>query len=139
MSWIDIINNTLCFFTTSISIGSIVFLIQQTDFIYEYISLFCRFIKNKKIPNFLKFEGYENSSNFQTYVYFIGSVHGVKKNFTGFASRLVSCFICLNCFLSVLAGLLITKNILLIFPCFLFSIITFSFLFKIKYEIYSKL
>ncbi len=123
----------------SASIGSIVFLIQQTDFIYEYISLFCRFIKNNKIPNILNFSTYENSNGFESYIYFIGSLYGIKKNLIGFVCRLLSCFICLNCFLSVLAVLFFTKNIFMIFPCFIMAMIVFFVLFKIKNEIYSKL
>lgn len=132
-------NILLYFFAIPISIGSIVFLIQQTDFLYEYISLFCQIIKNKKIPNILKFEGYENSDSFKSYIYFLASIHGTKKSPIGFVLRLLSCFICLNCFLSVFAVLLITKNVLLIFPYFIISVITFFILFKIKNEIYKTL
>ena len=120
----------------SISIGCIVFLIQQTDFVYEYASMLLRILNLKKVSAFLKFDQYENSNNFENYIMFIGATCGVKKNIVGFTSRLVTCFICLNCFLSFLAGLLITKNIMLIMPSFLISVIVFYTLFLIKGSVF---
>jgi hypothetical protein len=120
----------------SISIGCIVFLIQQTDFVYEYASMPLKTLNLKKVSAFLKFDQYENSSSFENYIMFIGVVCGVKKNIVGFASRLVTCFLCLNCFLSFLAGLLITKNIMLIMPSFLISVIVFYILFLIKRSVF---
>jgi hypothetical protein len=120
----------------SISIGCIVFLIQQTDFIYEYASLFLKLTNFKEVGKFLKFDTYENSNGFENYIMFIGSVYGVKNNIIGFISRLITCFLCLNCLLSVLAGLLITKNIMIIMPCFLISVIVFYILFLIKRSVF---
>jgi len=120
----------------SISIGCIVFLIQQTDFIYEYASLFLKLTNFKEAGKFLKFDTYENSNGFENYIMFIGSVYGVKNNIIGFISRLITCFLCLNCLLSVLAGLLITKNIMIIMPCFLISVIVFYILFLIKRSVF---
>jgi len=122
---------------TPISIGCIVFLIQQTDFIYEYSSLILTYIRIPKIRDWLKFETYENSSSFENYISFIASIRGIKKDLTGFLCRLVSCFICLNCFLSVLSVLAITKSAIMIFPCFFLSILTFYILFKIKKSVFS--
>jgi hypothetical protein len=121
----------------SVSIGCFVFLIQQTDFIYEYSSLFCNFLKIKTIPKWLNFHTYENSNSFENYISFLGSVYGAKKNILGFLCRLITCFICLNCFLCVFSVLLLTKNILMIFPCFFLSILTYYILFVIKKHIFS--
>jgi hypothetical protein len=121
----------------SISIGCFVFLIQQTDFIYEYSSLFCNFLKIKTIPKWLSFHTYENSNSFENYTAFLGSIYGVKKNVTGFLCRLITCFICLNCFLCVFSVLLLTKNILMVFPCFFLSILTYYVLFVIKKHTFS--
>ena len=120
-----------------ISIGCVVFLIQQTNFIYEYASLFLKLINFQEIGRVLKFDTYENSSGFENYIMFIGSVYGVKNNIIGFFSRLITCFICLSCLLSILSVLFITKSIVLIFPCFLFSIITYYILFSIKKSVFS--
>jgi len=120
----------------SISIGCIVFLIQQTDFVYEYSSMLLRILKLKKVSAFFKFDQYENSNSFENYIMFIGAVCGVKKNIAGFLSRLITCFLCLNCFLSFLAGLFITKNIMLIMPCFLISVMAFYTLFLIKRSVF---
>jgi hypothetical protein len=120
----------------SISIGCVVFLIQQTDFVYEYSSMFLKTLNLKKVSAFLKFDQYENSNSFENYIMFIGAVCGVKKNIVGFLSRLITCFLCLNCFLSFLAGLLITKNIMLIMPGFLISVVVFYTLFLIKRSVF---
>jgi hypothetical protein len=121
----------------SMSVGCIVFLIQQTDFIYEYTSLFSSIFKLKLIDNLLKFDYYEkNSTQFENYISFLGSIYGVKKNIIGFICRLFTCFICLNCFLSISLTLITTKSILTIFPCFFFSIITYFILFSIKRSIF---
>ena len=121
-----------------ISIGSIVFLIQQTDFIYEYGSLLSRVFKIKILDKYLKFEQYEkNSINFENYIIFLGSVYGVKKNIIGFICRLLTCFICLNCFLSVICIIILTNNLMHIFPCFFISILIFYILFSIKRSIFS--
>jgi hypothetical protein len=120
-----------------ISIGCIVFLIQQTDFIYEYASLFLNLTKLKRISNAFQFNTYENSNSFPNYIIFLASIHGVKKNAFGFICRLLSCFICLNCFISVFSVLLITKSAIMIFPCFFLSILTFYILFSIKKSIFS--
>jgi hypothetical protein len=120
-----------------ISIGCIVFLIQQTDFVYEYASLFLKLTKLKRISNAFQFNTYENSNSFPNYIIFLASIYGVKKNAFGFMCRLLSCFICLNCFISVLSVLLITKGAIMIFPCFFLSILTFYILFSIKKSIFS--
>jgi hypothetical protein len=120
----------------SISIGCIVFLVQQTDFVYEYSSTLLKILKLKKVSAFLKFDQYENSNSFENYIMFIGAVCGVKKNIVGFFSRLITCFICLNCFLSFLAGLLITKDVMLIMPSFLISVVVFYTLFLIKRSVF---
>lgn len=129
-------NELFKFFALSASIGSIVFLVQQTDFIYEYASLFLGHKIFKKIRRLLNFEGYENSNQFENYIMFLGSVYGIKKNILGFICRLLTCFICLNCFLSFFSVLFITKSILIIFPCFLLSIVTFYILFLIKKSVF---
>jgi hypothetical protein len=120
-----------------ISVGSFVFLLQQTDFLYEYGSLFTKTFRLKNIDSFLKFEYYEkNSSQFQNYISFLGSIYGIKKNFIGFLCRLLSCFICLNCFLSLALVIILYKNIYLIFPCFVISVLIYFILFYIMRKIY---
>lgn len=120
-----------------ISIGSFVFLLQQTDFVYEYFSLFSRTLGLKSIDSYLKFEYYEkNTSQFQNYISFLGSIYGVKKNLLGFTCRLVSCFLCLSCFLSLVFVLLLYKSIYLIFPCFVISVLIYFILFTAMKKIY---
>lgn len=126
------------FFAIALSIGSFVFLLQQTDFIYEYGSLLCQIFKLKKLDLFLKFDHYRsNSDKFETYISFLGSFFGVKNNFIGFFVRLLSCFICLSCFMSLIINLLINSSILYILPCFFISAVTYFILFLIKKKIYS--
>lgn len=119
-----------------VSIGCVVFLIQQTDFIYEYTSLFLKTLKLKFLCEILKFNTYENSNGFQNYIMFLASIYGIKKNAFGFLCRLLSCFICLNCFISVFSVLLITKSAIMIFPCFFLSTLTFYTLFSIKKSVF---
>jgi hypothetical protein len=104
--------------------------------VYEYSSTLLKILKLKKVSAFLKFDQYENSNSFENYIMFIGAVCGVKKNIVGFFSRLITCFICLNCFLSFLAGLLITKDVMLIMPSFLISVVVFYTLFLIKRSVF---
>jgi hypothetical protein len=120
-----------------ISIGCAVFLIQQTDFIYEYLSIFLKTFKLNSLYKKIGFETYENSENFDNYINFIGSVHGVKKNALGFFSRLITCFICLNCFLSIFSLIFIKNSLIMIFPCFLLSMIVFYILFLIKKHVFA--
>lgn len=125
------------FLVLSTSIGCFVFLLQNTDFVYEYGSLFCQALKLKKLDIFLKFDQYKsNSSKFENYISFLGSVFGVKSSLIGFILRLLSCFICLSCFIS-LAFNIILGSILYFFPCFFISIIIYFILFLIKKKIYS--
>jgi hypothetical protein len=121
-----------------ISIGCIVFLIQETDFIYEYLSIFLKTLRLNFLYKSMRFNTYENSNGFSNYVIFLSSIYGIKKNMLGFLCRLVSCFICLNCFISVFSVLLITKNAIMIFPCFLLSILTFYILFRVKNSVFSQ-
>jgi len=124
-------------FTIPVSIGCVVFLIQQTDFVYEYASLALSYIKIQKLRKVLNLDGYENSSSFENYIIFIASTRGIKKDLGGFTCRLVSCFICLNCFLSVFSVLVVTKSAIMIFPCFFLSVLTFYVLFRIKKSVFS--
>lgn len=128
----------LIFISLFISIGSITFLIQNTDFIYEYLSLFLRTLKIKSLENFFKFAHYEqNSSSFENYISFLGSVFGVKNNFFGFLCRLLTCFLCLNCFLSLVLSFFIFESfILYIFPCFVGAVLIYLFLFLTKKKIF---
>lgn len=120
-----------------ISIGSFVFLLQKTDFVYEYFSLFSRTFGLKNIDSYLKFEYYEkNSSQFQSYISFLGSIYGVRKNILGFVCRLISCFLCLSCFLSLVFVLLLYKSVYLVFPCFVISVLIYFILFAATKKIY---
>lgn len=125
------------FLVLSISIGSFVFLLQNTDFFYEYGSLLCNFLKLKKLDSLLKFDQYKaNSNQFDNYISFLGSVFGAKNNVLGFLLRLISCFICLNCFMSLVYNAVL-GSMLYFFPCFFISIIIYFILFLIKKKIYS--
>jgi hypothetical protein len=120
------------FLVLSISIGSFVFLLQNTDFIYEYGSLFCQTLKLKKLDIFLKFDQYKSNSNkFENYIGFLGSVFGTKNSLVGFITRLLSCFICLSCFISLAANIVI-GSVLYFFPCFFISVVIYFILFLIK-------
>lgn len=120
-----------------ISIGCFVFLVQKTDFIYEYSCLFSRILRLKFIDLVLKLEYYEkNSANFENYISFIGSVFGARKDLIGFLSRLLSCFLCLSCFLSLISVLAIYNNLYFFLPCFFIAAIVFYILFSIKKKIY---
>jgi hypothetical protein len=120
-----------------ISIGSFVFLLQKTDFVYEYFSLFSRTFGLKNIDSYLKFEYYEkNSSQFQNYISFLGSIYGVRKNILGFFCRLISCFLCLSCFLSLVFVILLYKSMYLVFPCFVISVLIYLILFTAMKKIY---
>jgi hypothetical protein len=120
-----------------ISIGSFVFLLQKTDFVYEYFSLFSRVLGLKNIDSYLKFEYYEkNSSQFQNYISFLGSIYGVRKNILGFFCRLISCFLCLSCFLSLVFVILLYKSMYLVFPCFVISVLIYFILFTAMKKIY---
>ena len=55
-------------FTIPVSIGCVVFLIQQTDFVYEYVSLALSYIRIQKLRKVLNLDGYENSSSFENYI-----------------------------------------------------------------------
>lgn len=129
-------NELLNILVLSTSIGCITFLVQQTDFIYEYVSLFFGHRIFQKFRRFIKFEEYENSNQFENYIMFLGSVYGIKKNTIGFICRLLTCFICLNCFLSLFSVLLITKSVIMIFPCFFTSILVYYVLFLIKKSVF---
>jgi|LauGreDrversion4_2_1035121.scaffolds.fasta_scaffold01389_8 hypothetical protein len=125
------------FLILPISIGSFVFLLQNTDFVYEYGSLLCQIFKLKKLDIFLKFEQYRsNSGKFDNYISFLGSVFGAKNNFFGFLARLLSCFICLSCFISLTFNFLF-GNALYFLLCFFISSIVYFVLFSIKKKIYS--
>ena len=123
------------FIYLGISIGSIVFLIQQTDFVYEYISLFTRTTKNKKLEEFLKFDYYQNSNGYSSYVEFICSRDWSKSVIMSFSSKLISCFFCLSCFLSTACAIVLCSKFLFVY--FLISILTFYMLFKIKNSIFN--
>jgi len=120
-----------------VSIGCFVFLIQQTDFIYEYLSFFSKIFKLNFVDFIFKFDYYEkNSSKFENYISFVGSIFGTQKNLVGFVSRLLSCFICLNCFLSLIFIALIYNMYAYFLPCFFISTVTYFCLFSIKRSIY---
>lgn len=122
------------FIILGVSIGCFVFLIQQTDFIYEYVNLFIRATENKKLEEFLKFDYYRNSNGYSSYVEFIASRDWSEKIIASFLSKLISCFFCLNCFISVICAIVLCSKFLFVY--FLISNITFYILFKIKESIF---
>jgi hypothetical protein len=123
------------FFLISASIGCIVFLIQKTDFISEYLKLLLIFLKKEKYINLLKITHYEKSNLSGNYVEFLASVYGVKNNLLGFALRLASCFFCLTCFTSLWVNIFFGK-LILIFPMFFFAVLTYHILWYIMQKIY---
>lgn len=120
------------------SIGSTTFLIQNTDFIYEYLSLFLKTVRLKVLEKFFKFDEYEqNEEMFENYMMFLGATLGVKKNIIGFLARLATCFLCLNCFFSILMCLFLFECFMYYaLPCFVFSVLTYYALFSIKKRIF---
>lgn len=118
----------------SVTIGSLVFLIQQTDFIFEYMKLFLTVTKNKSLEKLLKFDYYQNSTGYSNYIQFISSRDWSHNGLMAFFCKLVSCFICLNCFLSLVFSLFLGIDLFLVY--FFLSIVVFFILFKIKKYIY---
>jgi hypothetical protein len=126
---------TIDFFLLSVSIGSIVFLIQKTDFICEYLKLALILLKKEQYINSFKITSYEKSNVAENYIEFLAAVYGAKNNVKGFLLRLSSCFLCSCCFISFWFNLLFGK-IILIFPMFFVSILTYWILFYIVQKIY---
>lgn len=127
----------LDFFLTSITIGVIVFLIQKTDFIKEYLCLFLDFLKQENVKNKLLIKSYENSSIGENYISFLGSTIGCKNNFAGFVARLLACFICLCVFLNFAYFTCTSIDFIKIMPSSLVSATIYYLLYKIQKEIYN--
>lgn len=125
------------------SIGSIVFLIQKTDFIFEYLNLaifffekcFFKLTSTRKYLLLEEYKNLENPEDYSSYVEFFSALNGFAPGLQGFLCKLISCFICLSCFLTVPVGLLFIKESL-VFICFIVSIIIYFILFKIQKSIY---
>lgn len=123
------------FIILGISIGSLVFLVQKTDFIFEYSKFF---IEALGFSSFFKLEHYKNNKSIEceSYFEFICFINAAKDNFFGFLCRLLSCGICLNCFLSLLfCSFLFFKPFLFLFVFFC-AIISYFFLTKLKHNMY---
>jgi hypothetical protein len=127
----------LDFFLTSISIGSIVFLIQKTDFVCEYLKLFLFSTKNNHLIEKLKIKSYENSNVSNSYIEYLAAVYGTENNKRGFFLRLISCFLCLSCFISFWLNIFFGK-ILFIFPMFFVAVIVYLILNFAMQKIYSE-
>jgi hypothetical protein len=131
------INLYLDLFAIGLSIGAFVFLLQHTDFIFEYSRLFFSIFNSKKLDKFFKFEFYENSQGYNNYLEFLSSRY-VSAGLKGFFFRLISCFICLNCFLSL--WICMAFGLFYYFlVCFFIAYVVYFILFKIKKYIYSNL
>lgn len=123
------------FFLISVSIGSIVFLIQKTDFICEYLKLTSILLKKEKHLSLLRITHYEKSNVASNYIEFLASVYGSKNTLQGFLLRLVSCFFCLICFTSIWFNVFFGK-LILICPMFLLAVSTYGILWYIMQKIY---
>jgi len=123
----------------SASIGSIVFLIQKTDFIFEYLSLAIYFFEKyffkltfiKKHLLIEEYKNLENPEDYSSYIEFFSAINGFAPGLRGFLCKLISCFICLSCFLTVPVGLVFIKPSL-VFICFIISMIIYFILFNIQ-------
>ena len=127
-------------FTTlqvAISVGSFVFLVQQTDFIFEYTKLFLKLARNKRLEKFLKFDYYQNSTGYSNYLEFISSRDWSHNGLMAFLAKLISCFLCLNCLLSLIVSLFLGINMFLVY--YFLSVIIFYILFKIKKYIFTNI
>jgi hypothetical protein len=122
------------FIILGISIGSLVFLLHKTDFIFEYSSFFIRILG---LSSFFKLDYYKNNKTIEceSYFEFICFINATNKGFFGFICRLLSCGICLNCFLSLLYSFLFLKSFLFLFVFFC-AIISYFFLIKLKQNMY---
>ena len=121
--------------------GTVVFLITETDFIYEYLGLLTKIGRMERVRKFLKFDFYENGGRTigSTYVKFLGNFYGCRENapFTIFLCKLSSCFICLGTFLSLIIGVAMAPKMgFLLFLCPLFSSIGFFVIWKIREEVF---
>jgi hypothetical protein len=126
-------------FYYGLSVGCITFLIQKTDFVIEYARLFldfCHLTKLKKILLIPHYENLENPADYASFVEFFCAMNGTQKNIFGFLCRLISCFICLNCFLTVVVGAALLSYYTLFFS-FLIAMSTYLALCKIKNNVYS--
>lgn len=123
------------FIILGISIGSLVFLLQKTDFIFEYSQFFIKFLR---LSSFFKLDYYKNNKTIEceSYFEFICFINATNKGFFGFICRLLSCGICLNCFLSLfLCSFIFFKPLLFLFTFFC-AIISYFFLIKLKQNMY---
>ena len=130
----EILSTTL---QVAVSVGAFVFLVQQTDFIFEYAKLFLRLTRNKSLEKFLKFDYYQNSTGYSNYVEFISSRDWSHNGLMAFTAKLASCFLCLNCLLSLIASLFLGINMFLVY--YFLSVIVFYILFKIKKYIFTNM
>jgi hypothetical protein len=124
------------FILMSISIGYVVFLIQKTDFIYEYANLFLRLIKAKKLLIIMNIEGYEKTDLYKNFIEYLSGIYSGNKNVTGFIVRLSSCFICLSTVLNIFLFLFL-NSLIFVFPGACVSVITFFVFDKITKSIYT--
>ena len=121
-------------FYYGLSIGCITFLIQKTDFVLEYTRLLLDFFHLTKLKKILLIPHYENlepTSDYASFVEFFCATNGTETNLFGFLCRLISCFICLNCFLTVIGGAFFLSYSVLFFS-FLVAMLVYFLLFKIK-------
>ena len=129
------IKNMLEYILLSVSVGFFVFLLQKTDFVYEYSIVLLTALGSQKILDRLNITGYEKSRNYETFIMYLASLYGIEKNLKGFALRLISCFVCFSTFLNSVIFLFI--NPLWIFCGSFISIVIFYVSFKIQKQIYS--
>lgn len=126
-------------FHYGLSIGCITFLIQKTDFVLEYASLLLNTFNLTKVKKILLIPHYENLENpqeYSSYVEFFCAINATQKNILGFLCRLTSCFICLNCFLTVVVGACFL-HLQVLFFSFLIAMLTYLVLCKIKNNVFS--
>lgn len=129
--------NILNILQISITIGSLVFLVQQTDFIFEYSKLLFTLTKKKTLEKLLKFDYYQNSNGYSNYIHFISSRDWSHNGLVAFFCKLISCFVCLNCLLSLVFSLFLGTGLFLVY--FFLSVVVFFILFKIKKYIFENI
>jgi hypothetical protein len=127
-----------------ISIGTFVFLLQKTDFVIEYLNLALHYIeltgldltKFKKRILILQYENLEEPELYSSFVEFYCAMNGFEKGIKSFLCKLISCFICLNCFLCIAVNIFMS-SFKFSFVSFLFSIVVYFLISKIQKNLLS--
>jgi hypothetical protein len=101
------------------AVGFYSFLMERTDFIYEYLKkinkIFPKFL-NVRISPFLEF--YENSDGVlgNNFVQFVGNFQGARSGWPGFFARMFSCFYCRTTVAALFLGALTLNPLFFLSP-----------------------